>query len=315
MGIEIPSERSGQAVPEPAGASFAASLHDAEATSTHPEQYYEMIGHRGFYRDGWSAVTCRQPRTAFSEESWELHHLAADPTESRDLAGEQPEKLAELRQAWEDAAWANQVYPLDEGNAVKMIEKPPWTAELAVTTRLLPGMPTVERWRALQLIFQRDFVVRVELDWQPGDAGVLVAHGDQGGGYSLCVEDDHGWFAFNGYGAMTVLDLGALAAGTAEVTLAMANPAPGVWDARVAVDGEAAGEAAGLPQLFAMAPFEGIDVGIDRRSPVSWDVYERHGPFPYSGRLTAVTYEPGDLVPHSGEAFLDMLKDAGRAYE
>ena len=49
--------------------------------------------------------------------------MGEDPilTETRDLAGEQPEKLAELQQAWEDAAWANQVYPLDEGNAVKMI--------------------------------------------------------------------------------------------------------------------------------------------------------------------------------------------------
>ena len=314
-GLIVPTTKDGRPLPAPAGTSFEASLADPDAESTHPEQYYEMIGHRGFYRDGWSAVTCHQPRTAFSEETWELHHLAADPTETRDLAAEHPEKLAELQSAWEDAAWANQVYPLDEGNAVKMIQKPPWTADLAVPTRILPGTPTVERWRALQLIFQRDFVVRVELDWRPGDAGVLVAHGDQGGGYSLYVEHDHGWFAFNGYGDMTVLDLGALSEGTAELTLAMANPSPGVWDARLAIDGAVAGEVAGLPQLFAMAPFEGIDVGIDRRSPVSWDVYERHGPFPYSGSLTAVTYEPGELVAHSGEAFLDMLKEAGRAFE
>ena len=64
-----------------------------------------------------------------------------------------------------------------------------------------------------------------------------------------------------------------------------------------------------------MAPFEGIDVGIDRRSPVSWEIYERHGPFPYTGTLTAVTYRPSELVPHSGEAFLDMLREAGAIYE
>ena len=314
-GLTVPTEKGGRPLPEPAGASFAPALGDASVPSTHPEQYYEMIGHRGFYRDGWSAVTCRQPRTPFAEESWELHHLADDPTETRDLAAEQPDKLAELVDAWEEAAWANQVFPLDEGNSVKMIEKPPWTAELATEVRLLPGTPTLERWRALQLIFQRPCTITVELDWQPGDQGVLVAHGDQGGGYSIYVEDGHGVFAFNGYGDMTVVDLGELAPGTREIVLEIDNPEPAVWDVRLSVDGRAAGEVKGLPQLFAIAPFEGVDVGIDRRSPVSWDVYERHGPFPYVGTLHAVTYRPGELVAHSGEAFLAMLKEAGTKYE
>ncbi|GIT47084.1 MAG: hypothetical protein Ct9H300mP12_16690 [Acidimicrobiales bacterium] len=44
-------------MPPAAGASFTPSLSDAGADSTHPEQYYEQMGHRGFYRDGWSAVT------------------------------------------------------------------------------------------------------------------------------------------------------------------------------------------------------------------------------------------------------------------
>ena len=46
--------------------------------------------------------------------------------------------------------------------------------------------------------------------------------------------------------------------------------------------------------LLGFAPFQGIDVGIDRRSPVVWSVYEAHGAFPYSGELIAVTYTPGD---------------------
>ena len=314
-GLTVPTVKNGEPLPQPAGASFAASLTDGATDSTHPEQYYEMIGHRGYYRDGWSAVTCRQPRTPFSEETWELHDLTTDPTETRDLAAEHPDKLAELQDAWEEAAWANQVYPLDEGNAVKMIMHPPWTEQLAQPVRLVPGTPTLERWRALQLIFQRPFDVRVELDWQPGDAGILVAHGDQGGGYSLCIDDDHAFFAFNAYGDMTVLDLGALDPGTAEIRLAMAHPAVGTWDARLTIDGRPAGEALGLPQLFAMAPFEGIDVGIDRRSPVDWQIYEKHGPFPYSGSLTAVTYEPGEMSPHSGDQFLEMLREMGAAYE
>ena len=50
--------------------------------------------------------------------------------------------------------------------------------------------------------------------------------------------------------------------------------------------------------LFGMAPFEGIDVGIDRRSPVSaGTIYERFGPFPYTGALDSVTYTPGEPGP------------------
>nr|NIR35045.1 arylsulfatase [Actinomycetota bacterium]NIS29095.1 arylsulfatase [Actinomycetota bacterium]NIT94336.1 arylsulfatase [Actinomycetota bacterium]NIU17942.1 arylsulfatase [Actinomycetota bacterium]NIU64501.1 arylsulfatase [Actinomycetota bacterium] len=314
-GVEIPTAKHGAPLPAPAGASFVPALHDATAPSTHPEQYYEMIGHRGFYRDGWSAVTCRQPRTPFSEETWELHHLSEDPTEARDLAAERPDKVAELTGAWEEAALANQVLPLDEGNFVKMIQRPPYEAEHVAVTRLRPGMATLERWRALQLIVFRSFEVRIELAYAIGDQGMLFAHGDQGGGYAMYVEDGRLRFVHNGYGTMTEVDCGELGAGTDEIVLDMENEGSLRWNARIRVGGEQVAEALGLAVLMAMAPFEGIDVGIDRRSPVSWDVYERHGPFPYTGELTAVTYVPGPLAPDAGERFLDYLKEAGTRYE
>jgi arylsulfatase len=67
--------------------------------------------------------------------------------------------------------------------------------------------------------------------------------------------------------------------------------------------------------LGAMAPFEGIDVGVDRRSPVSWDLYERKGVFAWSGRLHAVTYTPGEPAPDAGTRFLDLLREMGLRYE
>ena len=314
-GVEVPTMKHGQPLPAPAGASFATGLADAASDSTHTEQYYEMIGHRGFYRDGWSAVTCRQPRTPFADEQWELHHLADDPTESRDLAAERPDKLAELVDGWEQAAWANQVFPLDEGNNVKMVQKPPSDEEFVAETRLRPGTPTLERWRALQLINFRDFDVRVELDYAVGDQGMLFAHGDQGGGYAMYIEDGHLRFAFNGYGDMTVLAGGEMPVGAREVGLSMVNGDDWRWNATISIDGNQVAECAGLPVLMAMAPFEGIDVGIDRRSPVSWEIYEKYGPFPYSGSLTAVTYLPGELAPNAGVRFLDYLKEAGTRFE
>ena len=73
--------------------------------------------------------------------------------------------------------------------------------------------------------------------------------------------------------------------------------APGkrVWSVTLSVDGEARGTLEGVPLLFGMAPFEGIDVGICRRSPVSWELYERFGPFRYTGDLRSATYTPGSL--------------------
>ena len=314
-GVEIPTAKHGLPLPDPAGASFADSLADATAASTHREQYYEMIGNRGFYRDGWSAVTLRQPRTPFSEESWELHHLAEDPSESRDLADDHPDKLAELVDAFDEAAWANQVYPLDEGNFVKMVQKPPSDDAFVADVRIRPGMPTLERWRALQLIYARDFDVLVDLDYAEGDQGMLVAHGDQGGGYALYIEDGDLRFAFNGYGDMTVVDGGAVAAGTTRVAMHMEWAGDFRWNASISIGSETVGEARGLPVLMARAPFEGIDVGIDRRSPVSWEIYERHGVFPYSGTLHGATYAPGELAPDAGVRFLDYMRETGTRFE
>ncbi len=314
-GVEVPTEKNGQPVPAPAGSSMVSTISDASAASTHPEQYYEMVGHRGYYRDGWSAVTCHPARTPFSEDRWELHHLDADPTESVDLAEEHPEKLAELKGAWEEAAWANQVYPLDEGTALKMVSRPPWEDELAEPVRLLPGMPTLERWRSLQLVWPRSFTVDIELEWRSGDQGMLVAHGDQGGGYAMYVEDDRLFFVHNGYGAMAVHDCGPLGDGTARITLDVEEPGDMIWRPTISVDGALVAEVGDLPALYAMAPFEGIDVGIDRRSPVSWELYERHGTFAYTGTIHAVTYTPGELAPDAGSRWIDFLKESGTKYE
>ncbi|HXH56978.1 hypothetical protein [Iamia sp.] len=64
-----------------------------------------------------------------------------------------------------------------------------------------------------------------------------------------------------------------------------------------------------------MAPFEGIDVGLDRRSPVVWRLYEAHGPYPYTGVITSVAYEPGPRPPDVPQNLLPMLRETGLRYE
>ena len=168
----------------------------------------------------------------------------------------------------------------------------------------------------MQLIWFRGFTVTVELEHRAGDEGVLVAHGDQGSGYVLYVLDGDLVLAHNdGRGHMTHVHAGPMPDGAREVTLEFTAPGDRLWDVVVRVDGEERVRHEGLPMLFGIAPFEGIDVGIDRRSPVSWDLYERFGPFPYTGSLRAATYAPGEPAPDAPVHLVGMLRDLGSRYE
>ncbi len=58
-----------------------------------------------------------------------------------------------------------------------------------------------------------------------------------------------------------------------------------------------------------MAPFQGISAGIDRKSPVSWPLFERHRSFRYGGTLRSVTYTPAPRKRSTA------LKQAAAAFE
>ena len=114
---------------------------------------------------------------------------------------------------------------------------------------------------------------------------------------------------------MRELSGGPLADGTKEVVLDLTARAKRIWDVTLSVDGAQRAALEAVPILFGMAPFEGIDVGIDRRSPVSWDLYERFGPFPYTGTLHTVTYTPGEPAPDAPVHLEPMLREMGAKFE
>jgi arylsulfatase len=315
-GVPAPTERDGRPLIPMAGTSFAATLTDPDAPSTRTEQHYENSGHRGFYREGWEVVTRHRPLTPFSDEEWELYHLAEDPTELRDLSDEHPDRRAELAAAWEEAARANQVYPLDEGSHLRFVQRPPSALAFSEPVTIPSGTPTLERWRSMELINMRSFTVTAALTVASGDRGWLVAHGDQGGGYGLCLDDDRLWWVHNdGKGTVRRLDGGPVPAGEVEVAAAVHAPGGFTWDVTLSVAGEDRAVDTGYRMLFPISPFEGIDVGIDRRSPVSWEVYEREGPFPFTGTLLHVRYEPGDPAPDSAWALKEVLREMGSRFE
>ncbi|MGW6612676.1 hypothetical protein ACWGA0_04335 [Streptomyces erythrochromogenes] len=84
---------------------------------------------------------------------------------------------------------------------------------------------------------------------------------------------------------------------------------------RVLVDGVETGRSGSVHQLIGMAPLQGISVGVDRRSPVSWPVHERHRSFRHTGGLRSVTYAPGAQAPYDPALVARALREAAAAFE
>ncbi len=316
IGIDRPTERRGVELAPLAGTSFVSTLTAPDTPSRHTRQVEEMNGHRGYYEDGWEIVTLHLPMTPFDDQEWELYDLVNDPIELHDLAAERPEKLAELAAKWEAAARVGQIYPLDEGSAIKYLVRPPRSEVYRESVRIVAGTPSLERWRSVQLIWFRSVTISVELAFRTGDHGMLVAHGDQGAGYALYVLDDELWFVHNdGRGTMRRLSGGAVPDGTTSIVALLEAVGGGSWTVSLSVEGAHRAALEGVPLLYGMAPFEGIDVGIDRRSPVDWSLYEQFGPFPWTGDLRAVTYTPGEDAPDSPANLLPVIREMGLAFE
>ena len=182
VGIE-PDRRRADPGPDPtvpaeplplAGSSFVATLTDPGAPSGHHSTVEEMNGHRGLYRDGWEVVTLHQPLTPFVDDEWELYDLGRDPVELEDRSAVEPARRAEMIETWEREAWANQIYPLDEGSAIRYLIRPERSEVFRQPVRIVAGTPTLERWRSVQLVWFRSVTITAELDYaagRPGRAG------------------------------------------------------------------------------------------------------------------------------------------------
>lgn len=294
-GLSHPGSRNGHPTKSIDGFSFASVLPDPEAPSTHHEQYAEFGGNRGFYRDGWKILTNHEPGTPFDDGEWELYEVRNDPNELHNVAGSEPALLKELAEAWESAAWHNTVFPLGAG---AVPGRRPAEAELSRPVRILPGTPKLERYRSSRLTSLRSFRVRIELDHRASDRGILIAHGDQGGGYAVYVESDRLRLAWNEYGALREADGGPLAPGSRVVSLEVTWRPEFHVDVALLVDDVEVARLENLWMLVGLAPFSGIEVGRNSGGPVHWGLHRRHPTFPYSGRLHAATWIPGEVADY-----------------
>ncbi|WP_431806924.1 arylsulfatase [Microbacterium paraoxydans] len=298
-GVAPLAERHGQPALAMDGGSIAPVLADPAAEGRET-QYFECVGRRAIVEGDWKALSTVPPRKDEGPEGgvWELYDLAADPTETRDVAALHPGRVRAMAARWHAEAWRNTVFPLDDEGALFRL-RPDTEEPLSAPVDLIPFRPPLERFRSSKLTVLRSFAVEVELDAGAHTEGVIVAHGDQGGGYLLALDGGAPLLAYNAYGVMH-RDRGTpLDPGPHTLVLRVDELAGLRWRLTLEVDGARAARVDAVPMLLGMAPFTGISVGYDYGGPVDWELHEAHRSYPFrGGQLRRVRYVPGARSAH-----------------
>jgi arylsulfatase len=172
-----------------------------DAATRKERQYYAMLGTRGIWERGWKAVAIHAPiagKGKFDQDEWELYHVDADRSESKNLAEQHPEKLQALIKAWFEEAEKNLVLPLDDRSALEILNTPRPTEEAARERFIYyPGTASVPESVAVN-VRGRSFKIIADVEiTDPKCSGVIFAHGSRFGGHSLFIKDRKLHYVYN----------------------------------------------------------------------------------------------------------------------
>ena len=298
------------------GTSFLYTFDDPSAEERHTVQYFEVIGSRAIYKDGWWA--CARLDKApweFSPEAlapfapgqwdpeqdtWELYYLPDDFTQANDLAAENPEKLAELKELFWQEAEHNHVLPL--------------LGSICVFFGILPPLPTVTRFTfagdvqnvqkgLVPRVAGRSYAIEAELEIpKEGAEGVILANADFIGGFGLWVDGDgklNHTYSFLGVESYRQTSTNPLPTGDVSVKMLFEadEPKPGSGgNVTLWANDEQIGE--GRVEKTApmmLTSYAGMDVSRDNGLVVDLD-YEDKAPYPFTGTVKKVVF---DLKPKS----------------
>ena len=262
--------------------SFAPSIRNATVPSKNKPQYFEMFGHRGLWQDGWKAVAFHPSGAAFENDAWELYHLDRDFSETNDLAKQEPQRLEAKIAEWWKQAEAHKVLPLDDRFGPRFAENAARTHHRRqfVFHKGVGHIPT----EVAPDVRGRSYLIEADVRVKAGDHGVLIAHGDATSGYSLYLRDGHLVHDLNiGGEHQIVRSEQAVPPGDHVLGLHMLQEGKRV--ATLLIDGKPFGSAPITYGFFTLVSWSGLDIGLDRGSPVS--TYE--APFTFTGELRKVT--------------------------
>ncbi|HET6809921.1 MAG TPA: arylsulfatase [Acidimicrobiales bacterium] len=324
VGIDPPAEIEGILQTELDGTSFAYLLEpDTEAApGRHRTQYFEMFGSRAIYHEGWKAVTYHpvgpvygdglNPNAPFEDDRWELYNVVEDVSETRDLAGEEPERLSELVDMWWVEAGRNQVLPLDNRVLWALLHPKPSRRAGHDRARYFPGGAQVPECSAVS-VRNRSHRLLVTLE-VPADGppdGVLLAQGLALGGWSLQFLAGRLRYVHNLYGKERhVVEAAAPVSGaagrhTAEMAFDKDPAGPG-GTAVLRWDGEVVGQ--GPIPTFTPSRFNGVGVGLTcgyEWGPPIGDGYR--APFRFNGTILEAVVEATGPVLRDPLAELEAI--------
>ncbi len=288
------------------GTSLVYSFNDATVATRHTTQYFEMIGNRGVYDNGWVACTTplRLPWQAASEHSpddfqWELYNVAEDFSEANNLAAANPAKLKELQAVFDREAKKYNVLPLDASFIARVdVSIRPSLTRGRSTFTYYPGTIRVPEGAAPD-VKNKSYTVTADVEILKGGAdGVLVTQGGRFGGWGLLIIDGKPVFdyAFSNQKQhkYRVASNVKLAAGKHTIKFDFTYDGPGRGKGgtgTLSVDGKQVAEGKierTVPNRFSLD--ETFDVGMDTGTPVVED-YVAKMPFKFGGDLKKVVIE------------------------
>ena len=307
-GIQMPDVIDGAKQKPIEGTSLVYTFDDAKAKERHTTQYFELVGNRGLYQDGWMAsttplrlpwITAAGIAPSPNDFQWELYNVAEDFSQSNNLAAKYPDKLKELQAMFDVEAKKYDVYPLDSSFADRANPAiRPSLTRGRTTFTYYPGMFRIPEGSAPD-VKNKSFrlVADVEIP-SAGANGILVTQGGRFVGWSFLMLDGKPMFA---YGASNqeqhkyrVKSDQQLSAGKHTITFEFKYDGGGIGKGGVGtitVDGQKVAE--GRVDRTAGIRFsadETLDIGLDTGTPVV-EEYADKMPFKFSGNLCKVTIE------------------------
>ena len=289
---------------------------NANAPTQHTTQYFEMLGNRAIYRDGWVAATTpatlpwelstATPPDVITGYNWELYNVQEDPTQFNDLAAKMPEKVKELQDLFYSEAAKYGVLPLDNSTLGRWnAPRPNLTAGRTAFTYSgeLSGVPA----SAAPRILDKSYTITAEVEIPDGGAeGMIVTEGGRFGGYGLFLSK--GEFGV-GRGKVVflynLLDLKRttwegpeLEPGKHTIVFDFKSAGEGLGKGGtgvLSVDGkEVARNSMDHTTPVTFPEDETFDIGQDTRTGVALVEYRYDTPFKFTGKINKLTF---DLEP------------------
>jgi arylsulfatase A-like enzyme len=323
LGIESPTSIKGVTQSPIEGNSFAHVLDNPKAPTKHITQYFEMMGHRSLYHDGWRAV-CPWPGQSFTEagkgfgepipaeklteldaKSWELYHIEKDWAENHNLAAENRPKLIEMIAQWYVEAGKYNVLPVDGRGVLRFADPRPQISVARTSYTFYPDTQMIPA-NAGPNILNRPHSITADVEIPKGGAeGTLLSAGDVQGGYTFFVRGGKLHYIYNYVGSsfFHVESTVAISDGrrklrfefevTGKPDIRNGKGAPG--RGQLYVDGKLVGQAdISLTMPLSLGLGGGIVCGADTGASVT---PEYNPPFKFTGTIYGVTVDvSGDLI-------------------